>query len=107
MVVEYLLSEDIPAHVHVRQHESFYVLDGELEAWVGEDDFVVGPGDFLFLPSGIPHALTPTGSTSARLLVIATPTALSGGVWPVDGDTGEVAGRRGQWAPPGAFRTGW
>jgi quercetin dioxygenase-like cupin family protein len=84
MVVEYVLSEDIPVHVHIRQHESLYVLDGRLDAWVGDDEFVAGPGDFLFLPSGLPHALLPISDPPPRLLVIATPHAVSGGVWPVN-----------------------
>lgn len=83
MVVEYVLTEEIPAHVHVRQHESFFVLAGRLEAWVGEDEFEAGPGDFLFLPSGVPHALLPISVPRPRLLVVATPHARSGGVWPV------------------------
>lgn len=83
MVVEYLLTADIPPHIHVRQHESFYVVAGELTVRVASDEFAAGPGDFVFLPGGIPHALSVASEEAPTLLVIATPNARSGGVWPV------------------------
>jgi quercetin dioxygenase-like cupin family protein len=83
MVSEYLLTADIPPHVHVRQHESFYVLDGALTVRVGNEEFSANPGDFVFLPSDVPHALAAAGDSPPRLLAIATPNATSGGVWPV------------------------
>ena len=83
MVAEYVLSHKIPLHVHVQQHESFYVLSGSLMINVGDDQFTAAVGDFVFLPTNVPHALAPIGDMSPELLVIATPNEHSGGVWPL------------------------
>jgi mannose-6-phosphate isomerase-like protein (cupin superfamily) len=45
-----------PPHVHTREHEFFYVLDGSLDAYVDDKVFQVGPGECVFLPVGRPHA---------------------------------------------------
>ena len=45
-----------PPHVHHREHEAFWVLEGELEVQVGENTFRANAGSFLHLPKGIPHA---------------------------------------------------
>jgi mannose-6-phosphate isomerase-like protein (cupin superfamily) len=38
------------AHVHTRTDEAFYVLSGELEILNGSRTFVIGAGDFVFMP---------------------------------------------------------
>jgi uncharacterized RmlC-like cupin family protein len=59
-----------PLHVHRDEGEGFYVLEGELTLWVGEDVHTLGPGDFLFAPPGIPHTVR-VGDGGARWLVVA------------------------------------
>ena len=49
-----------PLHVHDREDECFYVLDGELS------------GSFVFLPRGRPHRFWAVAEP-ARLLLIAVP----------------------------------
>jgi quercetin dioxygenase-like cupin family protein len=106
MVVEYDLTSDIPPHVHIGQHESFYVLDGALTVEVGDEEFTAGVGDYVFLPGGVPHALTATSRTPPTLLTIATPNASSGGVWPVPSGTGGTSLRAGP-AWGGSARSAW
>ena len=43
-------------HVHEREASGFYILSGVMRIRAGERDFTAGPGDFAFLPRGIPHA---------------------------------------------------
>jgi len=47
------------AHVHARHESAFYLLSGEeVELWTGaqlQDRAVAHPGDFLFIPAGLPH----------------------------------------------------
>jgi quercetin dioxygenase-like cupin family protein len=59
-----------PLHVHRDEAEGFYVLDGELTLWVGDETHVLRPGEFRFAPPGVPHTLR-TGDTGARWLLIA------------------------------------
>ena len=44
-----------PLHVHDRDDECFYVLDGELSVRCGSDVFDAAAGSFVFLPHGRPH----------------------------------------------------
>lgn len=45
-----------PRHVHHREDEAFYLLDGELTVDCGDRRWTAGPGDFVFLPRGIAHS---------------------------------------------------
>jgi quercetin dioxygenase-like cupin family protein len=47
---------DTPLHVHSREDELFYILDGEHIITLGNEEHRLGPGEFLFAPRGIPHA---------------------------------------------------
>jgi quercetin 2,3-dioxygenase len=51
----------IPTHAHDATHEVFYVLDGAVRVFVqdrqGEKtSWLLGPGDFGFVPAGLAHA---------------------------------------------------
>ena len=64
-----------PPHVHAHEHEFFYVLDGKLDAYVGNNVFHLGPGECAFLPVGTPHAFL-IMSPDIRMLVLITPGGL-------------------------------
>ena len=52
-----------PPHIHEREDETLYILEGEVEVYQGDAVLRLGPGDCLFTPKGTPHAwyiLTPT-----------------------------------------------
>ena len=61
-----------PPHVHSRESEFFYVLDGKLEVYVDSEVFEVGEGEFMFLPMGRPHAFL-IRSAEIRMLVQILP----------------------------------
>lgn len=61
-----------PLHVHYREDEAFFVLEGSATLTVGDATFEVGPGDYALGPRGIPHAYT-VGDQGCRLLFICTP----------------------------------
>lgn len=61
-----------PLHVHDREDECFYVLDGQLSIRCGADAFEAGAGSFVFLPRGRPHRFW-AADQPARLLLIAVP----------------------------------
>ncbi len=64
-----------PPHVHHREYEGFYVLDGELTFYVGPDRTkVVGQrGDFVAAPVGVIHQFCNESDQPARAFVIAAP----------------------------------
>jgi quercetin dioxygenase-like cupin family protein len=46
-----------PPHVHAREDEAFYVLEGRYEVTVGEEQFEAAEGTFVFAPRNVPHAV--------------------------------------------------
>ena len=71
-VIESTLTSGPPRHLHDREDESFYILDGSLTAYCGADALPAGPGSFVFLPRGIPHHFT-VDTATVTLLLIVTP----------------------------------
>jgi quercetin dioxygenase-like cupin family protein len=61
-----------PLHVHSREDEALYVLEGQIRFRRGDDEFVAGPGTWVWCPRGVPHAFR-VESESARALVVVTP----------------------------------
>src|SRR5262249_50831620 len=62
-----------PLHVHYREDESFWVLEGELTMRCGDRTLQAAPGSFVFLPRGGPHTFVVDSSTPARMLTLLTP----------------------------------
>jgi quercetin dioxygenase-like cupin family protein len=64
-----------PLHVHEREDEGFYVLEGSLELWVGDEPPVkLVPGEYALAPHGIPHTYL-AGAEGAVALVTSMPGA--------------------------------
>lgn len=61
-----------PVHVHDREDETFFVLDGELRVVAGEEEHAAGPGTIAVLPRRLRHAYVVTSAT-ARFLTLHTP----------------------------------
>lgn len=66
-------SDTTPLHRHVDAEEAFYVLAGEVEAWIDGGIHAAGPGTFLVVPRGVPHGLRRLSSQPARMLTIISP----------------------------------
>ena len=62
-----------PPHIHHREDESFFVMEGEITFTVDGQTTVAGPGSFLQGPRGISHAFKNAGSVPARMLILVTP----------------------------------
>jgi mannose-6-phosphate isomerase-like protein (cupin superfamily) len=63
---------EAPLHVHYREDEAFWILEGTATFEVGGTRFDAGPGDFAFGPRGVPHRYT-VGESGCRMLFILTP----------------------------------
>jgi quercetin dioxygenase-like cupin family protein len=74
-LVEHLLppGDEAPYHIHHREDEIFYVLEGELTFFSGEQQFTCGPGSYTFLPRDIPHGFRVSNDGPARLLILTVP----------------------------------
>ena len=63
---------EAPLHVHHREDEGFWVLEGDVTFQVGDTTIEAHPGDYAFGPRHIPHRYT-VGDTGCRMLFICTP----------------------------------
>jgi quercetin dioxygenase-like cupin family protein len=67
-----------PLHVHRREDETVYVLDGEFRWKLGDELSVTGPGSFVFIPRGLPHTWQVIGERPGRMLVTFAPAGMEG-----------------------------
>lgn len=74
-VIEAWTDGGAPPHVHDREDEAMYVLEGRIVVHVGEDTFTVEPGGFVFMPRGVLHDWDVDGRR-ARVLILAAPAGL-------------------------------
>lgn len=65
-----------PPHIHTREGETFYLLEGRVEFLLGEETIVAGPGDFVNVPRGTVHRFQNTGTEIARLVLTFTPAGI-------------------------------
>ncbi len=95
----------VPPHVHTREDEVFFVLDGEVEFLAGTQTVIAKAGDILHAPRGVPHAYKGAGETPAKVRFMASPGDIEAmfaqiASWPADvppdlGKLGELCGRFG------------
>jgi mannose-6-phosphate isomerase-like protein (cupin superfamily) len=62
-----------PLHVHEREDEYSYVLEGRMGAQLGDDVVIAGPGDLVFKPRNQWHTFWNAGDTPCRILEIISP----------------------------------
>jgi mannose-6-phosphate isomerase-like protein (cupin superfamily) len=67
-----------PPHVHTREDEFFYVIDGSFEIRIGDELHAIGPGGFAYAPRGTVHNFRNTADTPSRILVGFTPGGIEG-----------------------------
>ncbi len=67
-----------PYHLHHREDEQFYVIEGEV-AFVCDGKWVKGgPGTYVFGPRGLAHGFKVVGNSPARMLLQCTPGGFEG-----------------------------
>jgi mannose-6-phosphate isomerase-like protein (cupin superfamily) len=67
-----------PPHVHSREDEFFFVLDGSFEIRIGDELHALGPGGFAYVRRGTVHNFRNTADTPSRILVGFTPAGMEG-----------------------------
>lgn len=67
-------TEPGPRHFHATGENAYLVLDGSAEITVEDDVYLVSPGDFLFIPPGLPHSVhNPSSEKDLRLIEVYAP----------------------------------
>ena len=67
-----------PPHVHGREDEFFFVLDGTFEIRIGDAVHALGPGSFAYVPRGTLHNFRNTAEVPSRILVGFAPAGMEG-----------------------------
>ena len=70
--------EGPPLHVHTREDEAVYVLEGEFRWKLGGELSAGGPGSFIYIPRGLPHTWQIVGEGNGRMLVTFFPAGMEG-----------------------------
>jgi mannose-6-phosphate isomerase-like protein (cupin superfamily) len=65
-----------PLHLHHREDEAFYVLEGEYEVHCGDERISATPGTFVFAPRKIPHTFRNVSAGRGKVLAIVTPAGI-------------------------------
>lgn len=86
-----------PPHLHTREEESFYVVEGEITFQVNGEPIVATPGTFVQVPRGVPHAFRNNTSKPARMLIQCTPAGFENFMMEF---ASEVSGRTAAPIPP-------
>ncbi|MFN2143700.1 MAG: cupin domain-containing protein [Anaerolineales bacterium] len=60
-------------HLHTKQDEWFYAVEGEFILEVGQEQFTMSPGDSVLAPRKVPHVWAYTGSDLGRMLIAFMP----------------------------------
>ena len=61
-----------PLHVHYREDEGFYVVEGSVTIEVGDETVELGAGEHAYGPRDIPHRFT-VGPDGARMIWVLAP----------------------------------
>jgi quercetin dioxygenase-like cupin family protein len=65
-----------PPHVHSREEEGFYVLEGEITFTIDGKPLVATAGMFANMPVGTPHSFKNESNRAAKMLILVAPAGL-------------------------------
>ena len=63
----------VPLHIHPKQDEFIYMLEGTFDLQLGDDKVQAKPGDLVRMPKGIPHAYYNNSQSATRALFWVSP----------------------------------
>ncbi len=65
-----------PPHVHSREEEGFYILEGEITLHLGDERIVVTAGSFANMRVGTAHSFKNESNLPAKMLISVAPAGL-------------------------------
>ncbi len=65
-----------PLHVHSREEEGFYILEGEITFQIGQQRIVAKAGMFANMPVDTPHSFRNESGQPAKMLIMIAPAGL-------------------------------
>jgi quercetin dioxygenase-like cupin family protein len=65
-----------PPHIHRKEDETFFVVEGEVSIRLGDDWITAGVGDFVNVPRGTVHCFKNESSATVRMILTFTPAGM-------------------------------
>src|SRR5262249_41137152 len=65
--------EGPPDHVHFKQEEFLFIIEGFYEVTVGDETATAGPGSIVFIPRNVVHRFKNVGDITGRMLGCSLP----------------------------------
>ncbi|MGE5374589.1 MAG: cupin domain-containing protein, partial [Bacteroidota bacterium] len=65
-----------PPHIHRREDETFYILDGECSIRVGENMLAASSGGFISIPRGTLHCFKNEGIRTMKMILTFVPAGI-------------------------------
>ena len=95
-----------PPHMHAREEEGFYILEGEIDFTAEGTTLRAGPGAYLNMPKTTSHSFRNNTDRPARMLILCAPAGIEHFFFEADGQPAEalaeIAARYGiTIGPPG------
>ena len=72
-IIDIAPGREVEAHVHEGEDDAFYIIEGELTFFFGDEEAGAGPGTFVLAPSGLEHGFRNDGDTPVRMFNIHAP----------------------------------
>ena len=76
LVEEEFWGDTTPLHAHTGAEEAFYVVAGRAAVWMDGAEIEAGPGSFMLVPRGAPHALRRLGDDAVHMLTLVSPAGM-------------------------------
>ncbi len=74
MMVMNEIQPDAPPNLHSHTSEQIlYIIKGKAEVGIGEQKWIMGPGDVVVIPSNVPHVLKVLGNEPVLNLDVFSP----------------------------------
>ncbi|CAI5481706.1 unnamed protein product [Closterium sp. Yama58-4] len=102
-VIEYEVpaGEGSEEHIHTREHEAWFLLDGQMTWTIEKETYQASQGSFMHMPLGRAHSFRNNSDRPARMLVVCMPGGLEKYFLEI-GDPEEAAGKAPEQSPGGA-----
>ena len=72
-IIEISAGRELEAHVHAEEDDAFYILEGEMIFFFGDQEVAAPPGTFVLVPPGVEHGFRNEGDVPVRMLNIHAP----------------------------------
>ena len=67
-----------PPHIHSREEELNYILEGELTYWLDNEEVIAPKGAYINIPKGVKHGFRNQTNKEARVLFLTSPAGIEG-----------------------------